>query len=622
VRWAYVLLAPLCLLVWSSVALAQPQVTASFSVENVEVGEPFQLTIEALTDSSDEPHSPRVSLPRGLIKTSPRIASRTTMNFGGGRSRVRRGIKVTWQITASEPGTYTVAAPTVIIGNKTVAAGSRLRVKVHPVGSGFQRRRGGGRSLFSFPFATDDTIDDEPPEPEVLSDDARSLVMRKEPQRFVFLRAMVDKNEAYVGEQITLSYYVYYRANFEMADRHEPTLGDFSRVPIDKDPGAAAPIITTVGRFRYHVKLLERVAIFPLRAGKLRIGKLSAKFTGRRVGSLVQRESNDLELTVKEPPVEDRPLGYRVGDVGKFHLSAEVTPRETRQGGSVSVMVKLSGMGKLPGRLRIPERTGVEWLDPEKREEISVRRGRVSGWRTFGYVARVSEPGEVSLGEIRLPCFDPATDSYRVARVNLGNVLVQKKEGIDLETEATGAGDDAFANIVPPRLQLSDYEPRVEAQLAPRTLWTMVVAPPTGVVLALGGFHLVAGVRRRRERKKRDAGSLALDALREMSKAGDIKSAAAKAEKSIHLAIEAATQLKSRALLLEELRDQLAERNVDEDLAQELLAVLEACSSARFEPDAEEGAIADLTRRARGLVKRLLKLRSTRGGGASDEVAA
>ena len=41
---------------------------------------------------------------------------------------------------------------------------------------------------------------------------------------------VADKTDAVVGEQVTLSFYVYYRADFEMTDRHEPGLADFMRV--------------------------------------------------------------------------------------------------------------------------------------------------------------------------------------------------------------------------------------------------------------------------------------------------------------------------------------------------------------------------------------------------------
>ena len=70
----------------------------------------------------------------------------------------------------------------------------------------------------------------------------------------------------------------------------------------------------------------------------------------------------------------------------------------------------------------MPERTGVEWLEPEKKESIEPQAGLVGGWRTFGYVVRVKESGSIDLGEVTLPFWDPSAKTYQVARAVLGTV--------------------------------------------------------------------------------------------------------------------------------------------------------------------------------------------------------
>ncbi len=71
-----------------------------------------------------------------------------------------------------------------------------------------------------------------------------------------------------------------------------------------------------------------------------------------------------------EPPLRGRPPGYATGDVGRFAVSADVTPRDVEQGGSIAVHIQVSGRGNLPTTIVPPARAGVEWLSPELHEEL------------------------------------------------------------------------------------------------------------------------------------------------------------------------------------------------------------------------------------------------------------
>src|SRR5262249_20926959 len=156
-------------------------------------------------------------------------------------------------------------------------------------------------------------------------------------------------------------------------------LTDFLRVPLLKNPGTEQPVVAMAGGRRYIAKLFDRVAIFPMKAGDLHTGSLRVTFAGARVGRFGDRESEDHVIHVTEPPRAGRPPGYGIGDVGQFALAASVQPRRIDQGGSAAVTIKLSGTGNLPQSLHLPERSGVEWLDPEKKEAIEPQSGVVGG---------------------------------------------------------------------------------------------------------------------------------------------------------------------------------------------------------------------------------------------------
>src|SRR5690606_25369981 len=119
------------------------------------------------------------------------------------------------------------------------------------------------------------------------------------------------------------------------------------------------------------------------------------------------RESQPLEVVVVEPPLDGRPAGYRLGDVGRYTLSATVEPKRVRQCDAVSVVAKLEGSGNLPPTLVLPRQRGVEWLEPSTTESIDTDHGVLRGQRTFSYVVKLDRPGKVDLGELTLPYYDP-----------------------------------------------------------------------------------------------------------------------------------------------------------------------------------------------------------------------
>ena len=189
-------------------------------------------------------------------------------------------------------------------------------------------------------------------------------------------------------------------------------------------------------------------------------------------------------------------------------------------------------------------------------------------------------------------------------------MLVEKGDGA-AAAAAAGAGggqaDDRFGALPKPRTALRPFSPHEGRALPPTTVWALVVSPPAGV----GLLSLLVGWgrrwRRRRRARQSDPATMARRALRQARAAADPKDAAAAAERALHLAIEAATGMKSRAVLLSALGERLRDEGLDEPLADEIVALLEACAVVRFEPALPEEGKGKLAARARATVNHLLR---------------
>src|SRR5262249_36054532 len=120
----------------------------------------------------------------------------------------------------------------------------------------------------------------------------------------IFLRSIVEPKSVVVGEQVTLTIYCYSRvSSIEPIDKHEPRLSDFFlRELIPQDAKLELRAVSINGVL-WRAELVEKKALFPLRAGDLEIGPMQYTFVdGRNSGIRMVRESQPMQVHVTEPP--------------------------------------------------------------------------------------------------------------------------------------------------------------------------------------------------------------------------------------------------------------------------------------------------------------------------------
>lgn len=601
-----------------SVAVAQPapQVTSQLGEDEVEVGEPFTVQLKAMSEDGSSFSDPELRAPSGFSVSGPMMSTQSYMSFGAGGRRMLQGIGATWTLVASAPGTFTIPAPSIGWNGQRIKA-TPLTVKVAPQGTLPRRQQGGslfpGGSPFGghWPFGGG-ILDDEPDFRE-----EPSLTLPRAPSKDVFLYAKADKTKVVVGEQVTLSIYRYYRprAISDLGETKRMSLQDFLQLQLLPDGSPPIHYRARAGELEFGVRLLDRIAIFPLRTGTLKTGPYTETYTAYNRRTKIKRSTQDISIQVVEPPLADRPVGYRLGDVGQFQITSLVQPRRVEEGGSVAVSVKVTGSGNFPTSLRMPEKTGIEWLDPEKKETLEAKGDEITGFRSFGYVVRLTKPGTVDLGTIELPYWNPRAKRYEVARSKLGNIEVAPSKTAaptpSASAQAAPEQAEAFANLPPPRTALSSYSFQPQAPfLTGPTFAAAVAVPPLLALAGIAGVELTKRARARLAGRRSSPRTLALAALDEAKKGkagGDERAAAAAVERAIFLAIEGASGLKARGILKESLASELSKSGIAERVAARAAELLAACDRARFDPlAAADVRIAE----AEALVADLLKVKA------------
>ena len=511
VRALVAALAALVVLVFPRFVWAD-ELRASVDANVIEVGQTVSLRLEGTTTSGDV----------GTVEPGPtpgfRVIGRSVMptrmvSIVNGVRTDRSGVQATFTLLAERTGTFSLGPCSASFGGRIVRSG---RAEVRVVARGQAPRRPEpqdpfaglfGRRTAPSPHSNPFDFLDEPQAPPEPTVDPK-LALPAPRGTTAFLHATVDKHAAVVGEQVTFSVYLYVEGSSrepQIGDVHEASAPAFLRKSLLENDNEAKHLgLAKVGDQIYEVKLVRRVALFPLKAGALPIAGMTLRIfrnASQRQRPESIRESETLEVVVSEPPAAGKIPGTSLGDVGDFTLRAEVAPREIPRGGAVAVNLTVEGYGNFPNRLALPTVKGAEWLEPEVQEKLGAGPDdRYGGSRTFRYVVRLREPGAFSLGSVAFPYYSARHKKYETARADLGFVTVTN------DGKAPPPADEKeqmLPGLPPPRGGLEGTTMETTKPISDKGgAWLLVFASPLAfVALSLGARAKDRFVATRRDRE-------------------------------------------------------------------------------------------------------------------------
>lgn len=423
----------------------------------------------------------------------------------------------------------------------------------------------------------------------------------------LFLRSSLDKGEAYVGEQVMLSLYIYSRMDLMSVDTVTmPKLEGFWSQDF-KSPSELRPEDAVLNGVRYRRYLLRQKALFPMKSGDFTIEAAAADITTGVyfAGSRVHKTGNPVSLKVKPLP----PGGDAAALVGRWRLSREITTTEATLGEPVQVRLVLEGRGNLQAAqlpaMAIPP--GLKAFDPETIDKPATSQGQVGGQRVVEYVLVPQQTGTFTLPALSLKYFDPESHSWEAAQVDPVSLVV--RAGANGAT-ALGTGGGAVAADGPKNQLVAGglKSLRHTAHFAPprRALWSQpwflpaALAPlALGLLLLAGGFvrgALGAQSPEAQKRKQARAARKRLAQAERRSKTGAAADFYAEVERALNSFLDAKLGAPVTGLTRAELDQRLAAHGVTEAERKRLLAVYESCDLGRYAP-----GLADMTARQRAL---------------------
>ena len=432
---------------------AEIQVQAQITPQEIVVGESAQLVVQVSGQDEevrdviepDVPAHPLWELTGGW--RSEAMSSRLVKGPRGMEFKTQRSVQFQFEVYGLKAGEINIDGIQVKVAGQfyrsnpislrilSPGAGGRRpappRPAVPPGGSGglddldemeqmFQQllKRRGLPGWTPPPRVWDEEDQPGPPSPPL--GPSGKLVVPPSKNDAFFIHLDIDKESAFVGEQVTAQWYLYTRGNILSLDRLKfPDLKGFWKEIIEEVPALnfTAEVIDGV---MYRKALLAAHALFPIKAGTAVIDEYKIKATvqlpdrlGFGFGSpySYQKSSPRIPIKVKELPKDGEPAHF-TGAVGDFVVTVEGPEQSYWPVGQVfRLNFKFSGRGNAKF-IELPE---IQW--PKSLQVVEVKSEAKffkngTSVKDVQVLLMPKKPGVVTWPQVSLWFFSPENQAY------------------------------------------------------------------------------------------------------------------------------------------------------------------------------------------------------------------
>ena len=260
----------------------------------------------------------------------------------------------------------------------------------------------------------------------------------------IFLLAEIDKEKAFLGEQITLSYKLFKRVNASIEQYKIP---DFTGFWVENlfTPDRLKYTNVNIKGVKYQMANLGQIALFPIPSDRHPIPSLKIKaqielkkksrrrdpffdpffdsfFSETKTKILISEEKL---IKIQKFP-DPRPSDF-YGAVGNFRISSFTDRDSTKINEGFTFTIKIEGTGNL-NLFPIPEaefNKNLEVFDPLEKFEKDIFRDLLTGTKIWEYILIPRASGNIVLPSIQFSFFDPNKKDWSRIKTSSKTIVVE-----------------------------------------------------------------------------------------------------------------------------------------------------------------------------------------------------
>lgn len=454
----------------------------------------------------------------------------------------------------------------------------------------------------------------------------------------IFVRLILSRNEALMGEHITATVKIYTRIDISgISEIRFPSFDSFLKVDLETPPLTSLERENIDG-VTYGTGVVQQFLLYPQVTGEINIGSVqltalirqktgrSDPFFGDVFGDFfstyqtVPRAvlSPSARILVKPLPGV-RPADFS-GIVGQVKINASINRDSVTVNDAVNLRITISGSGNLrlaaAPELNVPP--GIEVYDPKVTDEIRNSSAGSAGQRTYEYLLIPRHHGDFSIPPVSYSYFNTSKRAFE-------RLSTQEMKFHALRAPEGATGITVYGGVAKEDVRYLGRDIRFIRSDPGRLTRTENLFLSNPSFYSLYGFAalvFLAILIIRREHVKRNADISAVRNRKAAKVASKRLKAASHCLKTLQtdrfyeeilralwgylsdkLNIPLSSLTRSNAF------DTLKEIGADEDVINDLGAILDKCEYARYAPASSEEAAAEIYQRASGFIRRIENLK-------------
>ena len=262
----------------------------------------------------------------------------------------------------------------------------------------------------------------------------------------LYMTVTANRQKIYEQEAVTLTYKLYTLVNIQQISGEMPQIDGCHVQELDRAAQLSLKRESVNGR-NYGTAVWKQYVLFPQKTGKIKIPSLTFDtqvevvnhsmdpfdifFGGGSLSQMVRKQIVAPAVEIEVLPLPTPKPDNFSGAVGKFTVSATLTPEQVNANDAATLRLVVSGQGNMKlikaPTVRFPQ--DFEVYDPKENNKTTNTATGSKGNITYDYVVVPRHGGKFTIPPVEFCYFDPEKAQYNTVRTDSFSLAVAKAKG-------------------------------------------------------------------------------------------------------------------------------------------------------------------------------------------------
>ncbi len=424
----------------------------------------------------------------------------------------------------------------------------------------------------------------------------------------LYMTVTANRKKIYEQEAVMLTYKLYTLVNIQQISGEMPQIDGCHVQELERSTQMSLKYERVNGR-NYGTAVWKQYVLFPQKTGKIKIPSITFDtqvevqnhsmdpfdifFGGGSLSQMVRKQivAPAIEIDVMPLPTP-KPDNFS-GAVGKFTISATLTPEQVNANDAATLRLVVSGQGNMKlmkaPTIRFPQ--DFEVYDPKENNKTQNTATGAKGNITYDYVVVPRHGGKFSIPPVEFCYFDPEQERYNTVKTDSFHLAVAKAKGQPVAYSREQEDVSVLNNDIR-FIKLGEYTIEDEDDFFGTSSYWL-----TYLLLFIAFIAAFLWLRRQQKLnpnswsvKGKKAGKVASRRLKQASKLLHAKDDAAFYDEVMRALLGYAgdkLSLPTNELNKENVISKLTSKGVEQEVVDSFITVLSDCEFARYAPTAD-----------------------------------